>query len=127
MHCNLCAGTAIESGKFSVDTIVRNHMIVHPAKGGIKEYKWCAKYFKETFIPGDIIMAFDYRLYKDDKTTPLSVTMRKAVVKRWVGEPKRVYGKDLVLGPYPSVLEIVFEGEDSVRKILGDYLQGYVA
>jgi len=36
-----------------------------------------------TYFPGTRVLVFDYRLYRDDVSTPLSHTMRPGTVKRW--------------------------------------------
>ena len=38
------------------------------------------------FIPGDRILVFDHRLFKDDVSTPLSVTMQPATIVRRYGK-----------------------------------------
>lgn len=60
-------------------------------------------------LPGTRVKIFDHRLYKDDKKTPLSMTMKEATVIRHYGEQARSYGEDLVLGPYSSCIDVVFD------------------
>lgn len=61
--------------------------------------------------PGTRVMVFDSTLYKDDKKTPLSYTVRPAVVIRHYGLQAQDYGStnDLVLGPYQSLVDVIFD------------------
>lgn len=67
------------------------------------------------YFPGTRLKVFDSRLFKDDVSTPLSLTMRNAAVVRWYGECAKTYG-DVVLGPCPSLMDVVFDGETRVSK-----------
>jgi hypothetical protein len=51
--------------------------------------KSCQNKYLDTFIPGDRVIVFDGRIYKDDKVTPLSITMRPATVVCWYGLPAK--------------------------------------
>jgi hypothetical protein len=59
--------------------------------------------------PGTRVMVFDHLLYKDDRATPLSVTVKPATVLCHYGEPERRYGEDLTLGPYESLVDVLFD------------------
>lgn len=56
----------------------------------------------ETFNEGDRVVVFDSVLYKDDKSTPLSYTMRPATVVCW-------YGEHLQARIYPSLIDVKFD------------------
>jgi hypothetical protein len=66
-----------------------------------------------TFFPGTRVMVFDSRRFVDDVKTPLSMTMRPATVVCWYG--RRAHK---VLGgyTYPSLIDIVFDGEETVSR-----------
>lgn len=59
--------------------------------------------------PGTRVMVFDSLLYKDDIKTPLSVTMKPATVIRHYGLQKHVVCQDLTLGPYSSMVDVLFD------------------
>mgnify|MGYP001583865679 CR=1 FL=1 len=61
-----------------------------------------------TIWPGDRVLVFDHRLFKDDVSTPLSMTMQPATVLRRYGEKKPSYEG---LGPwlYPDLIDVVFD------------------
>lgn len=55
-------------------------------------------------------MVFDPSLYEDDIKTPLSVTVRPATVVKWYGQLQKSYcDGELVLGPYDSLIDVVFD------------------
>lgn len=62
------------------------------------------------YWPGTVVLAFDTRLYVNDKVTPPSITMRKATVVTWYGEVseymEREYGRENA--KYPSLVDVVF-------------------
>jgi hypothetical protein len=61
-------------------------------------------------MPGDRVKVFDALLFKDDRVTPLSHTVRPATVVRRYGALKQVYKiNDLTLGPYPDLVDVVFD------------------
>src|ERR1700733_10434767 len=65
---------------------------------------------KEVFKEGDRVMVFDHRLYKDDVTTPISMTVKPATVVKWYGKTKTVYRiNDFEFGPYPSLVDVLFD------------------
>lgn len=65
---------------------------------------------EKIFKPGDRVMVFDYTLFKDDKTTPLSYTVRPATIVRWYGSPVQHFPiNDCTLGPYESLIDVVFD------------------
>jgi hypothetical protein len=48
-------------------------------------------------MPGDRVFVFDHRLFKDDSSTPLSMTMKPATIIRRYGERKSgIIYEDLV-------------------------------
>ncbi len=60
--------------------------------------------------PGSRVMVFDPRLFVNDRDTPLSVTMKPATVVCRYGRVKAVLlGGDLILGPYPDLIDVVFD------------------
>jgi hypothetical protein len=68
--------------------------------------KISSEYFNvkdDRILPGARVLVFDRRLYKDDKSTPLSVTMQPAVVLRRYGYRSRRYGL------YPDMVDVKFE------------------
>ena len=58
--------------------------------------------------PGMRVKVFDHRLFKDDVSTPLSLTMQPAIIIRRYGEVKPGYEG---LGPwyYPDLIDVVFD------------------
>lgn len=58
-----------------------------------------------TYFPGTIVRVFDTRLYKNDKETPPSVTIKLATVKRWYGKKSTYSGQTVT---YPSLIDIEF-------------------
>lgn len=59
-------------------------------------------------FPGTRVRVFDSRRFKDDRSTPLSVTMRPATVVRWYGATKEMYS----FGPYENLIDVVFDGDE---------------
>ncbi len=62
---------------------------------------------KELF-PNDRVLVFDSRLYKDDVSTPLSMTMKPATIVNRYGSLKKDYVSGS-LGPYPDLIDVVFD------------------
>lgn len=60
-------------------------------------------------LPGTRVKVFDSRLYKDDKVTPLSMTMKEATVVKHYGQLAEYFNEDLILGPYESMVDVVFD------------------
>lgn len=60
-------------------------------------------------LPGTRVWCFDSLLYKDDKKTPLTVTMKPATVVMHYGQLAERYSEDLTLGPYDSMVVVVFD------------------
>jgi hypothetical protein len=60
-------------------------------------------------MPGDRVLVFDPRLFKNDVDTPLSMTMRPATIIRRYGRLQKRYSEDLELGPYADVVDVVFD------------------
>jgi hypothetical protein len=68
-------------------------------------------------MPGDRVLVFDWRLFKDDISTPLSVTMKPATVVCRYGALKQTYlSGDLELGPYPDLCDVKFDHREEVSK-----------
>lgn len=61
-------------------------------------------------MPGDRVSVFDHRLFKDDKSTPLSTTIKSATVIRRYGKEYPVSGK------HPDLVDVEF-----------DYLPGQIS
>lgn len=59
--------------------------------------------------PGTRVIVFDYLIYKDDVTTPLSMTLKPATVVCHYGALKEYYSRDLSLGPYSSLIDVRFD------------------
>lgn len=70
----------------------------------------------KNYYPGTRVKAFDSSLYKDDKTTPLSITVKEAEIVKWYGVLKKDYGEDLVLGPYPNLVDLFFYHSGKISK-----------
>lgn len=56
----------------------------------------------QDYFPGTTVRVFDSSLYRDDRSTPLSVTIKLATVIRWYGKRSSTYGT------YPSLIDVVF-------------------
>lgn len=63
----------------------------------------------KVFLPGDRVLAYDSSLFKDDKSTPCLDLTRPATVVCWYGCPIRKYSDDLILGPYPNLVDVIFD------------------
>lgn len=59
-------------------------------------------------MPGDRVIVFDHRLFDNDKTTPLSVTMRPATVLRRYGK-KCHYPISEETYFYPDLIDVDFD------------------
>lgn len=63
-----------------------------------------------SIMPGDKVLVFDNRLYKDDRATPLSTTMKLAtVIRRYGYRFREVLCGELVDWKYPDCLDVVFD------------------
>lgn len=61
-------------------------------------------------MPGSRVLAFDFLLYRDDVSTPLSVTMRPATVVCRYGIRSRQFGI------YPDLVDLIFDHRpDEIR------------
>jgi hypothetical protein len=61
-------------------------------------------------LPGSRVMVFDHLLYKNDKDTPLSVTVKPATVIQRYGRLETFYPiSETVLGPYPDLIDVRFD------------------
>lgn len=61
------------------------------------------------FWPGTRVLAFDWTLYRDDKSTPLSVTLKPATVERWHGYKAPAIDQPGVLWTYPNLVDVRFD------------------
>lgn len=64
---------------------------------------------EQDYFPGTRVIVFDYTLYKDDVSTPLSVTRKTATVTRW-------YGKKTRYGEYSSLIDVIFDHDGRESK-----------
>ncbi len=55
------------------------------------------------YFPGTRLMVFDASLFKDDITTPLSMTMKPATVTCWYGY------RDKQFGIYGNMVDVIFD------------------
>lgn len=89
----------------------------------------------DILFPGTRVMVFDHRLYDNDKTTPLAITMQPATVVRWYGKRTKYisyieddYGESFIDEVrdwiYPTLVDVEFDyrpGEISCQHF-ADYL-----
>lgn len=54
-------------------------------------------------MPGDRVLAFDHLLYRDDVSTPCSVTVRPATVLARYGTESKRFGR------YPDLVDLLFD------------------
>lgn len=74
-------------------------------------------------VPGTRVKVFDHTLFVDDKKTPKSVTMKPATVLCHYGLMVVEYSEDLALGPYPSMVDVLFDHRP-VRESKGHFTYG---
>jgi hypothetical protein len=67
----------------------------------------------EIYYPGTRVMVFDSMLFRDDITTPLSMTVQPATVLRWYG---RRACKVLGSYPYESLIDVRFDHDGRESK-----------
>lgn len=60
------------------------------------------------FMPGDRVLAFDHRLYRDDVSTPIAFTVRPATVVARYGK-KCHYPVSEVTYVYPDLCDLSFD------------------
>ena len=70
----------------------------------------------DTFWPTTRVKLFDPSLYKNDRSTPASVTWRPATVVRWYGYESERYGR------YPSLIDVKFDHQNNISK--GHFTRG---
>jgi hypothetical protein len=58
------------------------------------------------FYPGTRVKVLDNTLYKDDKSTPLSYTVRPATVVCWYGRKSVLLGKYC---RYDNLIDVIFD------------------
>lgn len=63
-----------------------------------------------TYYPGTRVMVFDSRLFKNDKDTPLSFTIRPGTVTKWYGYESERFGK------YPSLIDVKFDHREEISR-----------
>lgn len=61
---------------------------------------------KTELFPGDKVLVFSHLLFKDDKSTPLSITLR----------PSTIIARYGVSPEYPDMVDIVFDETGEVSK-----------
>lgn len=59
-------------------------------------------------MPGDRVIVFDHTIFKDDKTTPLSMTLKPATIIRRYGQ-KCYYPVSEVTYIYPDLIDVDFD------------------
>ena len=59
-------------------------------------------------MPGDRVKVFDSFLFKNDKSTPLSVTMKPATVVCRYGKKERALDQD-GFWYYPDLVDVIFD------------------
>jgi len=67
-------------------------------------------------LPGSRVVVFDPRLFKNDKVTPLSVTMQPAVAVRRYGTRSKHFGI------YPDLLDVQFDHDGRISR--GHFTRG---
>ena len=60
---------------------------------------------KQEILPGARVRVFDPKLFIDDKSTPISFTIRKATVVCRYGKDS----SDLGLGKYDDLVDVIFD------------------
>lgn len=66
------------------------------------------------YFPGTTVRVFDPSLYRDDRSTPLSATMKLATVICWYGRYHNL--PDQKYGVYPSCIDVYFWHSKRVSK-----------
>lgn len=61
---------------------------------------------ERVFYPGTRVKAFDHRTFKDDISTPLSMTMKAATVVCWYGTKSEHSGYI-----YPDLVDVRYDDE----------------
>ena len=68
------------------------------------------------FWPGTRIKTFDSRLYKDDISTPLDVTIKSGTVIKWYGYVsewmEKEFGREVA--KYPELIDIKFDHSEKI-------------
>jgi hypothetical protein len=65
-----------------------------------------------TIMPKDKVLAYDSLLYKNDKDTPLSITMKEATVVCRYG-CRSTYNKEWI---YPDLVDVIFDHDKRLSK-----------
>src|SRR5260221_7047258 len=119
-----CRGLRDDSFTFAVEDLLGEELeeqgikleneqrIIHSMRETLDEIT--TKPFKEAnmnpeLFPGDRVMVFDSRAYKDDISTPLSITMKPATIVSRYGKVKANDRLGLILGPYPDLIDVIFD------------------
>ena len=70
----------------------------------------------KNLFPGTRVKVFDHLLFKDDKSTPLSHTVRPAIVIKWYGYVslwmEREYGREAAI--YPDLVDVKFDHREQI-------------
>jgi len=74
----------------------------------------------DEILPGTRVMVFDGTLFKDDRSTPLSHTVRPAVVICRYGKDS----SDIGLGKYPDLVDILFDHRPNIS--YGHFTNGVI-
>jgi hypothetical protein len=67
-------------------------------------------------FPGARVRVFDAKLFRNDRSTPLSMTMQRATVVRWYGQLEMRYSDGLTFGPYDSLIDVVFDHDGRLSR-----------
>ena len=67
---------------------------------------------QNAIMPGNRVLCFDPSLFKDDKTTPLSVTTKPGTVTRRYGKLNNQWNH----GKYPDLCDIKFDHKENISK-----------
>ena len=65
---------------------------------------------QQKILPKTRVKCFDHLLFRNDKDTPLSVTVKPGIVVRRYGDIDRQHG------PYPDLCDIQFDHRSNVSK-----------
>ncbi len=63
-------------------------------------------------LPNSRVLVFDSRLFKNDKDTPLSMTMKKATVLCRYG-CRSTYNREWI---YPDLVDVIFDHDKHISK-----------
>jgi hypothetical protein len=72
--------------------------------------------FHRNLAPGDRCVVFDSRLFVDDKTTPLSVTLRPATVLRRYSAQRIDFDRGGYLNEWVDLVDVAFDHSSVVSR-----------